>query len=65
MNVTTIGIDLAKNTFSLHGVDAVGKAVFKKTFNRRGPRGIRKRCAVSPRPVENIVGFQSFKGERK
>jgi hypothetical protein len=22
MNVTTIGIDLAKNTFSLHGVDA-------------------------------------------
>ena len=25
MNVTTIGIDLAKNVFSLHGVDAHGK----------------------------------------
>ncbi len=34
MNVTTIGIDLAKNTFSLHGVDAVGKVVFKKTLSR-------------------------------
>ena len=34
MNVTTIGIDLAKHTFSLHGVDARGKTVFKKVLNR-------------------------------
>lgn len=34
MNVTTIGIDLAKNVFSLHGVDAHGKTVLKKTVSR-------------------------------
>jgi len=34
MNVATIGIDLAKNTFSLHGTDAQGKTVLKKTISR-------------------------------
>lgn len=34
MNVTTIGIDLAKNSFSLHGVDAHGKPVLHKNLNR-------------------------------
>jgi transposase len=34
MNVTTIGIDLAKHSFSLHGVDGHGKVVFKKTLSR-------------------------------
>jgi transposase len=34
MNVTTVGIDLAKTVFSLHGVDAAGKVVFKKTLSR-------------------------------
>ena len=33
MNLTTIGIDLAKNTFSLHGTDAQGKTVLKKTVS--------------------------------
>ncbi len=32
--VTTVGIDLAKNVFSLHGVDANGKTVFKRTVRR-------------------------------
>lgn len=34
MNITTIGIDLAKTTFSLHGTDAQGKTVLKKTVSR-------------------------------
>ncbi len=33
-NLTTIGIDLAKNSFSVHGVDARGKRVFRKTLSR-------------------------------
>ena len=37
MNVTTIGIDLAKNSFSLHGVDSRGKPVFRKTLARAKP----------------------------
>ena len=30
MNIVTVGIDLAKNVFALHGVDQSGKAVFIK-----------------------------------
>ena len=30
----TLGIDLAKNTFSLHGVDAFGNVVLRKTLRR-------------------------------
>lgn len=33
-NVTTIGIDLAKNVFQLHGVDKKGKRVFSKRLSR-------------------------------
>ena len=32
--VTTVGIDLAKNVFSLHGVDAHGKVALKRTVRR-------------------------------
>ncbi len=34
MNVTTIGIDLAKSVFQLHGVDATGAVVFRKRLRR-------------------------------
>ena len=32
--ITTVGIDLAKNVFSLHGVNAAGKAVLRRTVRR-------------------------------
>ena len=32
--VTTVGIDLAKNTFSLHGVDAAGQVGLRKAVSR-------------------------------
>ncbi|MER4353851.1 transposase, partial [Klebsiella pneumoniae] len=34
MNVKTIGIDLAKNVFQLHGVDAHEKRLFNKPLRR-------------------------------
>jgi transposase len=34
MKVTTIGIDLAKNVFQIHGVDQSGKTVLKKQLRR-------------------------------
>ena len=34
MNITTIGIDLAKNVLQVHGVDARGKAVLKRQLRR-------------------------------
>jgi transposase len=33
-NITTIGIDLAKNIFQIHGVDAKGKVVLQKRVTR-------------------------------
>ena len=34
MNITTIGIDLAKNVFQVHGTDERGKAVLTKVLRR-------------------------------
>jgi len=34
MKITTAGIDLAKNVFQIHGVDAQGKAVLRKKLDR-------------------------------
>jgi transposase len=34
MNIKTLGIDLSKNVFQLHGVDAAGKAVLKRKLSR-------------------------------
>ena len=34
MKVTTIGIDLAKDVFGLHGVDGQGRVAFKKRLVR-------------------------------
>jgi transposase len=34
MKITTVGVDLAKNVFQVHGVDEHGKAVLKKQFRR-------------------------------
>jgi transposase len=32
--ITTVGIDLAKNVFSVYGVDANGKSVLRRTVRR-------------------------------
>jgi len=34
MKITTVGIDLAKNVFQVHGIDERGKAVLKKQLTR-------------------------------
>jgi transposase len=34
MNITTVGIDLAKNIFQVHGVDGRGKSVLRKALKR-------------------------------
>ena len=34
MKLTTIGIDLAKNVFQVHGVDERGKTVLRKPLKR-------------------------------
>jgi hypothetical protein len=34
MEITTIGLDLAKRVFQVHGVDAAGKVVIRKALRR-------------------------------
>ena len=34
MHITTLGIDVAKNVFQLHGVDARGRAVLSRRVKR-------------------------------
>ena len=34
MKITTIGLDIAKRVFQLHGVDAAGKAVLRLKLQR-------------------------------
>ena len=34
MQITTIGLDLAKSVFQVHGVDAAGQAVVRKLLRR-------------------------------
>ena len=35
MNITTIGLDLAKNVFQVHGIDDTGKVIVRRSLRRR------------------------------
>jgi len=35
MNVTTVGLDLAKNVFQVHGIDSGGKVIIRRSLRRR------------------------------
>ena len=35
MKVTTVGLDLAKNVFQVHGIDSTGKVIVRRTLRRR------------------------------
>ena len=35
MNVSTVGLDLAKNGFQVHGIDDIGKVLMRRTLRRR------------------------------
>jgi transposase len=35
MHVNTIGVDLAKNVFQVHGVDSAGKVVITRQLRRK------------------------------
>ncbi len=34
MNISILGIDIAKNTFQLHGTDSIGNTVLKRRLAR-------------------------------
>jgi len=53
MKLTTVGLDLAKQAFSVHGVDEHGKALLRK----RGSRG--KLLALFARLPPTLVGMEA------
>jgi transposase len=64
MNLTTFGIDMAKNAFSLHGVDGHGKTVLKKAVSRDKlleTLANQPRCIVA---MEACTGAHHWAGQR-
>jgi len=55
MSITTLGIDLAKSVFQLHGVDADGTIVLQKKLNRPGCRPHHGDCAGCQRARSNCL----------
>jgi transposase len=68
--VTTIGLDIAKSVFQIHGVDAAGNVIVRRQLKRRYvfailaevtavPRWHRSMCVV-PSLVARIAGSWSY-----
>jgi transposase len=55
-NVTTVGIDLAKNVFSVHGVNAQGAVVLRRTVTRT------KLPAVVAQLAPCLIGLEACSG---
>ncbi len=53
MNIATIGIDLAKNVFQLHGVNGHGKVVLRRKIHRGQMRGLFINLPIRASPVIN------------
>jgi hypothetical protein len=51
MQITTIGLDIAKNLFQVHGIDAAEKVVVRKQFRRGQVLRFDTPASVSRRPL--------------
>jgi transposase len=47
-SVTTVGLDIAKSVFQVHGIDADGKVVFRRRLKRRYVVDVFSKVAVVP-----------------
>ena len=47
MQITTIGLDIAKNVFQVHGIDATEKVVVRKQLRRSQVLGSSRRCRLA------------------
>src|SRR3954463_7063648 len=58
MHVNTIGVDLAKNVFQVHGVDSAGKVVITRQLRRKQVLEFFSKippCLVGWRPAEPLI----------
>ena len=54
MQIATIGLDIAKNVFQVHGIDAAEKVVVRKQL-RRTPARLSEPLGAGARPVHPIL----------
>jgi len=63
--ITTIGLDIAKSVFQVHGVDADGQVVIRCQLKRRYVLAFFEKlapCLVGIEPVHHpIIGHASFR----
>ena len=68
MQITTIGLDLAKSVFQVHGVDATGQVVVRKSlrrsqmlafFTKLAPCQVGMEASGWKRAVRRIIGRAS------
>jgi transposase len=50
---TTIGLDIAKSVFQVHGADAAGQVVIRRQLKRRYVLSFFQSCPKVPRPTEH------------
>jgi transposase len=58
MQVSTIGVDLAKNVFQVHGVDSAGKVVITRQLRRKQVIDFFSKippCLVGMEPAEPLI----------
>lgn len=53
--ITTIGLDIAKSSFTVHGEDAEGHAVIRKDLKRKDVLGLFGCCGSGPRDRNGIA----------
>ena len=46
--VTTIGLDIAKSVFQVHGIDAEGNVLIRRQLKRRYRPGVLREAAAVP-----------------
>jgi len=65
MNSTTIGLDIAKSVFQVHGVDAKGKVVLRKVLKRGQVLAFFANWAPSLIGMEACAGAHYWAGARE
>jgi transposase len=56
--VTTIGLDIAKSVFQVHGIDAQGKVIIRRQLKRRYVLAFSRSCrgaSLVSRPVHRRI----------
>ena len=63
--VTTIGLDIAKSVFQVHGVDAIGNVVIRRQLKRRYVLAFFQKLAPCVVGIEACATSQHWSGELK